>query len=80
MPEDGSRYGYREGTDIRMTAEALRWRRASKCDAGNCVEVARTGGGVAVRDSKNGDGPILEFDECAWSDFLAGVRDGEFSH
>lgn len=69
----------REGNDMEMNAVTLNWRRSSKCDAGSCVEVARTPGGVAVRDSKDGDGPMLQFEECAWSAFLSGVRAGEFS-
>jgi hypothetical protein len=45
----------------------------------NCVEIASLpDGGVAVRDSKDPDGPVLEFTAGEWSAFAAGVRDGEF--
>ena len=59
---------------------ALVWRKASTSTVnGNCVEVARMpGGGVAVRDSKNPDGPMLRFTAAEWSAFAAGVAAGEF--
>ena len=60
-----------------MSAE---WRKSSySTNGGNCVEVARNLPGiVAVRDSKNPDGPILEFSPAGWQAFTAGVRHGEF--
>jgi len=46
---------------------------------GNCVEVAFLGGGdVAVRSSRNPDGPALIFTRAEWDAFLGGARDGEF--
>jgi hypothetical protein len=33
---------------------------------------------VAVRDSKDPDGPRLIFTPAEWETFTAGVRDGEF--
>jgi hypothetical protein len=33
---------------------------------------------VALRDSKDKNGPWLFFDNEEWEAFLAGVRDGEF--
>ncbi|MGP4092984.1 DUF397 domain-containing protein [Nonomuraea sp. KM90] len=44
----------------------------------NCVEVAPTDQGVAVRDSKHQDGPVLQFTGPEWDAFLAGVRNGQF--
>ncbi len=55
-----------------------RWRRSSRSGANNCVEVARVGGFVAVRDSKNPDGPKLVFRTREWAAFAAGVKAGEF--
>jgi hypothetical protein len=44
-----------------------------------CVEVEGLAeGGVAVRDSKDRDGPVLRFTPKEWDAFLAGVRGGEF--
>ncbi|WP_254716158.1 DUF397 domain-containing protein [Actinomadura sp. WMMB 499] len=38
----------------------MTWRKSSHSGAtGNCVEVAALPHGVAVRDSKNADGPVI---------------------
>jgi hypothetical protein len=44
----------------------------------NCVEVADTGGGVLVRDSKHPQGPVLAFTPAEWRAFVDGAKDGEF--
>ncbi|WP_328469083.1 DUF397 domain-containing protein [Actinoplanes sp. NBC_00393] len=57
------------------------WRKATASDAGdNCVEVAVStdGATVGMRDSKNPQGAILQFDQGGWRAFLAAVRSGEF--
>jgi hypothetical protein len=57
------------------------WRKSSYSsgNGGNCVEVARNlPGAVAVRDSKNPDGPKLMFSCAVWRAFTAAVQDGEF--
>jgi hypothetical protein len=47
---------------------------------GNCVELAPlTAGGVAVRDSKDPQGPMLTFTRTEWQAFAAGMAAGEFS-
>lgn len=58
----------------------LTWRKSAKSGAqGQCVEVADLpGGGRAVRDSKDPDGPVLRFTADEWNAFLAGVRSGEY--
>ncbi|AEW95749.1 MULTISPECIES: DUF397 domain-containing protein [Streptomycetaceae] len=43
---------------------------------GNCVEVADSHGPVAVRDSKDPNGPVLTFSRQAWDAFVAAVRGG----
>jgi hypothetical protein len=46
---------------------------------GNCVELASlTGGGVAVRDSKDPHGPVLRYTAEEWAAFLDGAKSGEF--
>ncbi len=56
------------------------WRRSSRStpDGGNCVEVASLDTIRAVRDSKNPDGPVLEFTTAQWTAFASGIRTGEF--
>ena len=59
----------------------LSWRKASRSGngGGSCVEVG-TGlpGRVAVRDSKDREGPTLAPSDQAWSAFVEGIKQGEF--
>jgi hypothetical protein len=46
-----------------------------------CVEVAKkTDGGRVVRDSKNPQGPTLDFTPGEWSAFVKGAKAGEFDN
>jgi hypothetical protein len=53
------------------------WRRSTRSqDSGNCVEVAAgvPAGQVAIRDSKDADGPMLAVTASEWRTFLAAIR------
>lgn len=55
------------------------WRKSSRSgdNGGACVEVARNLPGiVAVRDSKNPNGPVLTIESAGWQDFIADVKAG----
>jgi Domain of unknown function (DUF397) len=56
------------------------WRKSRYSNpSGNCVELAELpAGGVAVRNSRDPDGPALIFTRAEWDAFLQGARDGEF--
>ena len=57
------------------------WRKSSfsSGSGGNCVEVATNlPGVVAVRDSKDPDGPALALTPAQWRSFAAGVKLGDF--
>jgi len=57
------------------------WRKSTRSGNGgsDCVEVAKNlPAVVGMRDSKDRSGPALTFGPAAWSDFLSGVKDGEF--
>lgn len=58
-------------------ADAI-WRKSSfsGSDEGNCVEVARAVCLMAVRDSKNPDGPVLTFGRMGWQGFVSGLKSG----
>ncbi len=60
-------------------SEPLRWFKSSRSASnGACVEIAKTDSGVAVRDSKNPNGPVLRFSRGAWQGFVAEVRANSF--
>lgn len=63
-----------------MDLSRAEWRTSSFSGSnGQCVQVAfLDGGDVAVRDSKNAEGPALIFTPGEWKAFVGGVRDGEF--
>jgi hypothetical protein len=57
------------------------WRKSSYSgnNGGNCVEVASNLPGIiAVRDSKDREGPVLTFTPDEWIAFIHGARSGEF--
>lgn len=54
------------------------WQKSSRSSAnGQCVEVAFLDAVIAVRDSKNPDGPALVFTPGEWNAFVDGVAAGE---
>jgi hypothetical protein len=53
------------------------WRTSSYTNGGEaCVEIAAAPAFIAVRDSKNPDGPKLRFSPATWYDFADRVRSG----
>lgn len=62
------------------SAAGLEWVKSSYSgNNGNCVEVAvLPGGGRAVRDSKDPQGPVLSFGARALAEFVRCVADGDF--
>lgn len=59
----------------------LAWRKSTRSNpSGNCVELAALpgGAGVAVRNSRDPEGPALIYTPDEIVAFLLGVRDGDF--
>lgn len=65
-----------------MANQIQAWTKSSFSYANsNCVEVAGLSSElVRVRDSKNPQGPVLQFTSAEWHIFLSEVRNGEFGH
>ena len=62
-----------------MESSRLNWRKASYSgtNGGGCVEVARDlPRVVAVRDSKDPNGPVLTIGSADWRHFIADVKAG----
>ncbi|MFI5567099.1 DUF397 domain-containing protein [Streptomyces sp. NPDC051740] len=72
--------GVRNG--VRASQLDVRWIKSRHSNAeGNCVEVALlTDGGIAMRNSRDPDGPALVYTAAELAAFLAGAKDGEFDH
>jgi hypothetical protein len=57
--------------------DSLTWIKSSYSGGSgdNCVEVAELpGGGIAVRDSKNANGPVLDFSADEWRAFVRTMK------
>lgn len=64
-----------------MESSRVNWRKSSysTTNGGNCVEVAGLpAAGIAVRDSKDPDGPRLAFAPDQWQAFTHQVKAGLF--
>ncbi|MEU6987293.1 DUF397 domain-containing protein [Streptomyces sp. NPDC046324] len=46
---------------------------------GNCVEAAPLTAAVAIRDSKDKQGPALTFPRGSWNTFVAGLNGDSFA-
>lgn len=56
-------------------SDSARWRKSSySSPTANCVEVALATEVVAVRDTKDRAGGVLEFSATSWANFLRAFR------
>jgi hypothetical protein len=62
-----------------MDLSTARWRKSSKSSGGGaqCVEVAVIPGSVAIRDSKNPQGPVHIVSPEAFRDLVTRVKRGD---
>jgi hypothetical protein len=55
----------------------LAWRKSTgSVTDEECVEVARLGGSVLIRDSRDRSGPILAFSHTEWQALMTRIRGG----
>ncbi|MGH3945447.1 MAG: DUF397 domain-containing protein [Pseudonocardiaceae bacterium] len=55
------------------------WKKSTASGSAGCVEVARTGEMLLVRDSKDPSGSVLTFSGAEWTAFLIGACSDEFN-
>ena len=62
--------------------QGVNWQKSGRSNpSGNCVECAALpGGGVAVRNSRDPEGPALLYTPAEIEAFILGVRDGDFDN
>jgi hypothetical protein len=69
---------YLEGVLDSSLADGLEWRRSSRCNGGNCVEVSVQGDVIMVRSSADPQGSTLAVSRDTWRDWISGAKAGIF--
>jgi len=60
---------------VQTACVEVAWRKSSFSGVQtDCVELAWPGAGMAVRDSKNADGPTLSFGRTEFAEFIAALQ------
>lgn len=69
-----------EAKNFAVNLEGAGWRKSTHSGpySDACVEVASVDGAVALRDSKDKNGPVLLFAPEEWAAFIGGAKDGKF--
>jgi hypothetical protein len=60
----------------------LVWQKSRRSNpSGNCVEMAELpDGGIAIRNSRDPQGPVLVYSRAEIEAFIEGAKDGDFDH
>jgi hypothetical protein len=68
-----------DGMPIYEAASMLSaWRKASRCAGGECVEVGQRAGVIALRDSTQPGGTVLECAASEWRSLVTHIKAGAF--
>ena len=58
--------------------DELPWKKASYCNGGACIQVARLDGLIFLGDSKNPSGPVLSAGYPQWNSLIGKIKRGDF--
>jgi hypothetical protein len=60
----------------------LVWQKSRRSNpSGNCVEMAELpGGDIAIRNSRDPQGPVLVYSRAEIEAFIGGAKEGDFDH
>jgi Domain of unknown function (DUF397) len=58
--------------------DGLEWRRSSRCNGGDCVEVAERDDEIIVRSSTDPDGTTLVVGSDSWHEWIVSVKQGAY--
>jgi predicted secreted Zn-dependent protease len=59
---------------------SLIWLTALNCDGGACVQVAADQNTILIRNSRQPDGPLIEYTPEEWHEFVSGIKKGDFDN
>jgi hypothetical protein len=65
---------------LKFDTNGVPWYKAGRSGSDNCVEVAAIDGMIVIRNSREPDGPTLEYTRDEWRAFVDGARDGDFDN
>lgn len=71
------------GISARELPASLIWKKSERSNpSGNCVELANLpdGQGIAMRNSRDPQGPVLVYTKDEIDAFVRGAQDGDFNH
>lgn len=66
------------GGVVSGSADEPTWRRAERCEGGQCLEIGILGGFVIIRNSADPGRACLALRREEWRAFVSGVKSGEF--
>jgi predicted secreted Zn-dependent protease len=66
--------------DKTLSHDSITWHTALSCEGGACVEVAANQNTILIRNSRQPDGPLIEYTPEEWHAFVSGVKKGDFDN
>ena len=66
--------------DKTRSHDSITWHTALSCESGACVEVAANQNTILIRNSRQPDGPLIEYTSEEWHAFVSGVKKGDFDN